>query len=382
MSNTDIIPAEIFPPGEFIRDELAARGWEQRDLAEIMGRPERTISELVSGKRSITPETAQQLGEAFGSTPQFWLNLETAYRLWRLPRQDGSVARRARLYALAPIKELARRGWIRHSERVEVLEAEVKRFLGIPTLDETPADAVAVARKSSGDAVFSPVERAWVCRARQLAKKADAARFDASRLELLWPRLKALRARAEDVREVPRVLGSSGIRLVIVEQIAGAKIDGACFWLPAKQPVVALSLRFDRIDCFWFTLMHELGHVAAGDGRDSEIPPDVELVGNAEGTPAKRPAFEAAADRFASRFLLAERALAEFIAKTRPYYSKERVETFAREHAVHPGLVVGQLQHRGEIPYANFRSHLVKVRSQLLETTVADGWGISPIAED
>ncbi len=103
MSNTDIIPAEIFPPGEFIRDELAARGWEQRDLAEIMGRPERTISELVSGKRSITPETAQQLGEAFGSTPQFWLNLETAYRLWRLPRQDGSVARRARLYALAPI---------------------------------------------------------------------------------------------------------------------------------------------------------------------------------------------------------------------------------------------------------------------------------------
>ena len=53
------IPAEIFPPGEFIREELEARNWTQGDLAEILDRPLQLVNEIVLGKRSITPETAQ-----------------------------------------------------------------------------------------------------------------------------------------------------------------------------------------------------------------------------------------------------------------------------------------------------------------------------------
>ena len=54
-------PAEIFAPGEFIGDELEARGWSQIELAEIMGRPARLISELVSGKRAVTPKPRRGL---------------------------------------------------------------------------------------------------------------------------------------------------------------------------------------------------------------------------------------------------------------------------------------------------------------------------------
>lgn len=395
----NLAPAEIFPPGEFIRDELDARGWEQRDLADIMGRPERTISELVSGKRSVTPETAQQLGEAFATSAQFWLNLEMAYRLWKLPKPDDAVARRARLYALAPIKEMTRRGWVGKTKRVDTLEEQVSRFFEVPSLDAVDAQMSAsspigaAARKSSGDANFTPAERAWLCRARQLASQRfvsthhastyhgaahEITPFDPARIKALLPRLSALLDRAEGVREAPKALAAFGVRLVVVEPIAGTKIDGACFWLSAKKPVIALSLRFDRIDCFWFTLMHEIAHVVAGDGRDGAIPPDRELVGNDGAATPSKPAFEKAADRFAATSLVPEKPLADFIKRTRPYFSKARIEEFAAAQGVHPGLVVGQLHHRGEVPYSNLRGYLVKVRALVLEAALADGWGITP----
>lgn len=75
------IPAEVFAPGVFLAEELEARGWTQIELAEILGRPPRLISELIAGKRAISPETAMGLSAAFGHTPQFWMNLETAYQL-------------------------------------------------------------------------------------------------------------------------------------------------------------------------------------------------------------------------------------------------------------------------------------------------------------
>jgi len=56
---TQRTPAEVFAPGEFIREELEVRGWSQNDLAAILGRPPRVVSEVVTGKRAITPETAK-----------------------------------------------------------------------------------------------------------------------------------------------------------------------------------------------------------------------------------------------------------------------------------------------------------------------------------
>ena len=75
------VPAEVFPPGEFLREELEARDWSQQELAEIMGRPARLISELISGKRAVTPETAKGLAEAFGTSPDYWMSLESQYQL-------------------------------------------------------------------------------------------------------------------------------------------------------------------------------------------------------------------------------------------------------------------------------------------------------------
>ncbi|MBF0458750.1 MAG: HigA family addiction module antidote protein [Nitrospirae bacterium] len=73
--------AEVFPPGEFIKEELEARGWSSADLAEIVGCHPSMIDEIITGKISINYETAEALGEAFGTSAQYWMNLESAYKL-------------------------------------------------------------------------------------------------------------------------------------------------------------------------------------------------------------------------------------------------------------------------------------------------------------
>ena len=80
-----------FPPGEFIKEELDARGWTQDDFAEILGRQRSVVSAIVNGKRTLSPEIAKDLGAAFGTSAQLWMNLETAYRLFVESHVDEAV---------------------------------------------------------------------------------------------------------------------------------------------------------------------------------------------------------------------------------------------------------------------------------------------------
>jgi addiction module HigA family antidote len=89
-------PARAFPPGDFIREELEARGWTQADLAGILGRPLQTVNQIVNGRKRITEQTAVELASAFGTSPDLWLNLETSYRLSLVSRKvDPAISRRA-----------------------------------------------------------------------------------------------------------------------------------------------------------------------------------------------------------------------------------------------------------------------------------------------
>ena len=92
----DMVVAEAFPPGEYIKDEIEARGWTQRDLAHVMGRSEPKVSELINGKRAVTVQTARELGAAFGTSAEVWLNLEAQWRLRRGAPSVEEIARRAR----------------------------------------------------------------------------------------------------------------------------------------------------------------------------------------------------------------------------------------------------------------------------------------------
>ncbi len=73
-------PAEAFPVGTFIREELDARGWTVRDLAREMGWPRPRVAEVISGSMPVQWRIATDLGTAFGTSMSFWLNTEATYR--------------------------------------------------------------------------------------------------------------------------------------------------------------------------------------------------------------------------------------------------------------------------------------------------------------
>lgn len=364
--------AIVFPPGEFIKEELEARGWIPADLAEIMGCDASVISRIINGQ-AIKPEIARKLGEAFGTSAQLWLNLESQYALSRLEESDNAVARRARLYSLFPAKDMLKRGWIQASEDIDVLEKRFLDFFGIRSLDEKPSLAHA-ARKSNPDDETTPSQMAWLLRAKQLAFAVSASKYSEKSFKEALERLRLMLPNPEEIRRVPRILADAGVRLVVVEALPNTRIDGVCFWLDRYSPVIALSLRFDRIDGFWHTLLHECDHVQKKHGMDTPIV-DTDLVGDEAITKTDRPEEERQADKFACEFSIKKTDLDKFIARIRPFYSKARITVFAARMNVHPGIVVGQLQHRGELPYSHFRDMLVKVKDIIAPTAIIDGWG-------
>lgn len=76
-------PAELFPLSEHIQDELTARGWSQQDLADRMERPIGQIKSMMKGKRPLMPKMADALANAMGTSAEFWINLDRAYRNWK-----------------------------------------------------------------------------------------------------------------------------------------------------------------------------------------------------------------------------------------------------------------------------------------------------------
>jgi HTH-type transcriptional regulator / antitoxin HigA len=365
---TNVKLAEIVAPGEFIKDALDHKGWTQIDLAEVMGRTTRHVNEVINAKVGITPRTARELAAAFDTTPAFWLNLESQYQLSRSEADDDAVSRRAKLYRF-PIRAMVKRGWIEKTNDLNKLEAQVVSFFGARSLEEV-VEFRHAARRSTGDEV-SDLQLAWLYRVRQVALSMHVPAYSPKGLEKAIERLSSLRSAIREIRHAPRILQDAGIRFVVVEAPEGSKIDGVCFWLTPKMPVVALSLRFDRVDNFWFVLRHELEHVRCGHAKGGKYIVDVDLDGDTNTVSDE----ERAANEAAAEFCVPQVRIKSFIARKQPYISERDVLAFAKICGVHPGLVVGQLHRHINNYYKNFRAHLVSVSREVIENAVVDGWG-------
>jgi antitoxin HigA-1 len=85
MSNkiyaNDIVLKENFHPGEFIKDEIDARGMKQQALAEKIGVAKNVLSEIIHGKRNLTPLLSLKLEEALGIKAEFWMKIQINYEI-------------------------------------------------------------------------------------------------------------------------------------------------------------------------------------------------------------------------------------------------------------------------------------------------------------
>jgi HTH-type transcriptional regulator/antitoxin HigA len=95
VHSQQLTPAEVFGPGEYLRDELAERGWTQTQFAKIIGRPIQLVNGIINGKVAVTAQTAKEFAAAFGTSAQVWMNLQSSYDLFKAPEVSPTIRRRA-----------------------------------------------------------------------------------------------------------------------------------------------------------------------------------------------------------------------------------------------------------------------------------------------
>lgn len=362
---------KVFPPGRLLSEELERRGWSQADFAQIVGRPPRVINEIIKAKRAVTPETAMALAGALGTGAEFWLNMESAYQLSQVRVELAPIAKRARLYERFPVRDMQRRGWIPTTKNLEKLERSVLDFFEIETV-EADLRLAHAAKRTSYDEV-SPTQAAWLTRARQLcARQAIRGQYRKANLANVYANLQSHLRNPQETNQVSEILLSAGIRFVVVEALPGSKIDGACLWLDKTAPAVALSLRYDRHDMFWHALFHELDHIEHEEGQDSPMLDRDLFLSDTKGKPEE----EIRANKNAADRLIADREFEAFVAKAKNSYSEAYITRFADQEHVHPGIVVGRLQHLEYIPWSSYNFLKSKVRPFLAEHALTDGFGV------
>lgn len=369
---------EIPMPGQYIQEELDARGWAQRDLAFILGMEETALNKIIKGKTGVSLEMSKALATAFGVDEDFFANLQKTYDLAHTPAPNPAIARRALLQNEYPVREMIKRGWLENLE-VGLLEIQLKRFLKADNDNDVRKIRYAARKTNSGEDATN-TQLVWLYRVVQLAEAMKCKPYSERALLDARPRLKGLMAQRDGVQDVSRILAQCGLRFVIVEGLPGGKIDGVCIWLTPKMPVIAMSLRYDRIDNFWFVLWHELTHVLCRHGQsESAWIIDVELEGERAGTSATNTVQEREANRGAADSCIPEHEMISFTAR-RTFYAEQDVVAFARRMRVHPGIVVGQIHNRTR-KFELLRKYLVRVRDYIMPTGTVDGWGhVAPVS--
>lgn len=345
--------AEAFPVGEYIEDELEARGWSQADFADILKRPAQFVSEIVSGKKELTRESAAQVAAAFGTSPELWLNLQDRYLLWQQSMDEGlqkgldDVQRRARLNDWAPITELRRRGAIQGTS-LEDVEAEVLELFEVSSFEEEPAFGAA-ARRSNHNEQVTKLQIAWLALAKRKARRQDLPKYAPEQFGQLASTVSQTLSAPEAFSQIPEKFRAAGVGLVYEPNFPRGKIDGATFLL-GENPVIALSGRGKRLDKVLFTLLHEIAHILNGDVNTDE--PRIDS-GLSESPDSEANDMERAADEQAARLMFPQGPLSESSAQVR---RKWVVDEAARQQ-VHPIVVIGRLQKEGKV---DWRSALAK----------------------
>ncbi len=374
--------ANFRTPGQLIQALLDERGWTKRTLAVVLAMGESSITRIVGDKQPIDAKLALILEEVFSIPAERFLELQTEFELAQariVVQPDPGRATRARLYGDLPVADMIKRGWIdaesiRDTKRVEI---ELMRFFGANRPEDIEFLPHA-AKKTAVNTEATPAQLAWLYRVKQIAKDTLVAPYSPQSAAAAIGKLRGLLSSPEGVAKVPRILTESGIRFALVETLPSAKIDGVCFWLGSNSPVIGMSLRFDRIDNFWFVLRHELEHVIRSHGQQ-EAMLDAELEGDRAGTGPTIAEEERVANEASQEFCVPAASLEAFIARKAPFFSERDLVGFARILKVHPGVLAGQLQ-RKTGRYDRFRDHLAKVRAIISPNAIKDGWGdVAPV---
>lgn len=356
------MPPPIVDPVDAILFRMDQLGLKPRDLEPYLGGRSR-VSEVLGRKRPLSIGMIRALHEKLGIPAESLINPAAP------PVEDPEGAEVH--WERYPIRAMMARGWIA-ATKARTWTRDSARDLLEPFFAEAGAPAHAFYRRSSHVRAAKGMDEfalnAWTARVRVVAKSC-AVRRPFLRRAFEPDQLRGL-LQLSRLEEGPRLakewLSDRGVAMVVESHLSRTRLDGAAMVAPDGTPIVALTLRYDRLDNFWFTLLHECAHVlrhlthGAGSGV-TEFYDDLEVEDNSDPR-------ESEADAFARESLVPTERWDASAVRFAP--SVDAAVMLADELGVSPSLVAGRVRHEKR----NFRllSPLVgtgKVRRLFPEVT-------------
>lgn len=335
-------------PGEILGETLKARSISQSELASRCGISEKHVSQIITGKASVTSETALLFERALGIRASLWINLESSHRLHIARRAEE--ARFTSFYDWAkefPLRSLTQRGWIPSTSSKEEKVGALLEFFGVssPAAWQAQYNKLVVAyRRSSACTTSIKSIASWLRIGELKAADIDTHTFDKTNFRRSLDKIRDLTC-LDPFEFEPRMKElccEAGVALVFVPELPGTRVSGATMWVSPEKALIIQSLRYRKDDHFWFTFFHEAAHVLLHGKRAVFIDEELQDVSDEE----------AKADAFAANHLITKARYANFVS-TRPI-SRTRVLAFAKELGVAPGVVVGRLQYDEVVPFSWF----------------------------
>ena len=337
------------PPGEYLEEVIAELGITKMELAKRMDRPSSKLSAIFKGEKAITPGTALQLEKVLGIPAHIWSGLESEYRLILARQQEEhereQIKKETGLVRKFCYAELVKLNLLPpRTKRVDKV-SELQKFFGVTSLFSIReiGPYQAAFRKGLSKRGASPEAlAAWLRLGELKAREIQTGSFSKERLEASLGQIRGMSRLSPGQFEpdLRQRLAQLGVVLVLAPHFPRTYVHGATYWRQKDRPVLMITIRGKWADIFWFSLFHELGHILLHDKQSVFL----------EGcdAPSEMEQREEEADEFAKESLIPTALYKDFLAQGN--YHAENIVRFAEQAGVHPGIVVGRLQHERYIP--------------------------------
>ncbi len=348
-NKTTYAPDYAIHPGEYLEEVLEARSLKKRELAERLGISVKHLSQIINKQASMSAAMAVQLEMILGVSANIWNNLNADYELFEeRQKNENALAEQKAWLKTFPLRDLKKLGLLPETKDTSILIASLLRLFEIPD----PAQwnsyfgkmAVVNFRKSTAFDDNLPHLMSWL-RAGEIAATGIATRpFTKEGFKSALEELRKLTIAPSDSYEekLKRLCAEAGVAIAFIPEFDKTHISGATRWLTQDKALIIISLRYKTNDQFWFTFFHEAGHLLLHGKKDIYIDDHSGFVSNEE----------TEANRFARNMLIPEGNWKKFVACGE--FSPVAIQNFARARGIHPGIIVGRLQHEKILHFSQY----------------------------
>lgn len=353
IDTTQVRAAKKFGPSYFIREQMELRNWTQEDLAEVMGITQKHLNMILRDKQPITLDKARLLGEVFDNNPQYWINLDAGYRLWKeqsKTEMEQEADLKSMIFERMPVRDMIKKGWLLPYKNIQELSDQVVVFWGMKKLDFSRLDEHLMPCLTKKSAAYNRFNASYALTWYRMACKVAASKkpkpYDKARLSNLYDQLYKYTSTEGGISKFLAELKKTGVIFFVLPHLNKTYIDGAAF-LSGKTPVIVYTARYKRIDNFWFTVTHEIAHVL--NHLDNETPFILDNF-----TTTERDKMEDEANMLAGE-KLRHNEVFTYLEPYLDYLTTARVEECSAKYEVHPAIIIGKLAHEKKISYSNQR---------------------------